>query len=192
MHVRSKLERLERQLPPPPPPSPEDRRRQRRWARITRRFFDLVEQAAPLMNEVEQQQIGDALEACFEKLDGPLRPWVRNLQFGRCRLPELTPEVMKAVLFSWFHPDIENEMTCNHCGLAYPHLNPGPQSTWRRLPGKIPFESPPPWYDLPRVFDACPCCGASTYDMTWSHLTQEMDLPWKKLDGWMGHREERR
>jgi hypothetical protein len=53
MRVRSKLERLERQLPPRPAPSPEDRRRQRRWVQIVRRLFSLVEQAAPLMSEVE-------------------------------------------------------------------------------------------------------------------------------------------
>jgi hypothetical protein len=140
------------------------------------------------MSEVEQHQVVEALKASSEKCDGPLRRWVLNLQEGRCRLPELTPPVMKAVLFSWFRPGIDFEMTCNQCGLAYPHLDPGPTSSWRILPGRIPHQSPPPWYDLPRVFDACPNCGASTDDITWSHLADEMDLPWKKLDGWMGQK----
>src|SRR3984957_7253846 len=63
--------------------------------------------------------------------------------------------------------------------------NPG------KLPGghfryEQPHVDPPPWYDLPEIFKTCPHCCASTRDVTYSHLTEGMDLPWKALDGWMG------
>jgi hypothetical protein len=81
---------------------------------------------------------------------------------------------------------VDNGQVCNVCGVEYPHLKRPPPGTWRALPGKVAFKDPPPWYDLPRAFDACPGCGASTYDRTWSHLTEDKNLPWKALDGWTG------
>ena len=95
---------------------------------------------------------------------------------------------MKAVVLSWFHPTWTLSLTvCNQCGLQYPRLKTPPPHTWKVLPGKVPHVDPPPWYDLPEIFKACPHCGASNRDVTYSHLTEGMDLPWKALDGWMGH-----
>jgi hypothetical protein len=131
-----------------------------------------------------------AIDAVLQKCDGrgePLDSWLRDLQDGRSRLPELTPPVMKAVVLSWFHPDLDTfSSVCNQCGLQYPRLQAPPPNTWKVLPGKVPHVDPPPWYDLPEIFKTCPHCGASTRDATYSHLTQDMDLPWKALDGWMG------
>jgi hypothetical protein len=54
------------------------------------------------------------------------------------------------------------------------------------LPGKIPLQGPPPWYDLPEFFQVCPNCGASRFEADWPHLVQDLDRPWMKLDGFMG------
>jgi hypothetical protein len=119
--------------------------------------------------------------------DQPLDNWLRDPTDGRSRLPDLTAPVMKAVVLSWFHPDLDTfSYVCNHCGPQYPRLRAPPPNTWKVLPGKVPNVDPPPWYDLPELFKACPHCAASTRDATYSHLTGDIDLPWKALDGWMG------
>jgi hypothetical protein len=190
MRVRSKLERLERQLPPPPPPSPEERRRQRRWRKISRRFLVLVGQADAVMTEGERAAFETILDKCGDEGDQPLDSWLQDLMAGRSRLPELAAPVMKAVVLSWFQPDLDTfSYVCNQCGLQYPRLKAPPPHTWKVLPGKVPNVDPPPWYDLPELFKACPHCAASSRDVTYSHLTDDMDLPWKKLDGWMGQKE---
>jgi hypothetical protein len=182
MRLRTRVDRLERRMPPPPPDRREERRR---WSEIARRFMRQTANAFAISTEAEQTQVAEALKEFVAQRGGPMRQWMRNLQEGHCRLPELTPEAMKAALLSWFRPDLDCGKVCNRCGLEYPDLKPPPLNEWRLLPGRIPFEGPPPWYDLPRLFDACPNCGASTYDTTWSHLTENKDLPWKALDGWM-------
>jgi hypothetical protein len=146
----------------------------------------MLEQTFPLLNEAEQDQVVDALSAYNDGRSSPLGRWLRDLRQGLSRLPELPSETMKRVVLSWFQPDVDGAPVCNRCGLEYPDLKSPPTSTWKLLPGKVPFQGPPPWYDLPRLFDACPCCGASAYDTTWSHLTEGKDLAWKKLDGWLG------
>ncbi len=186
MRLRTRVHRLERLLPGPPPPTPEALREQRRWTEVVRRFVGGLERALPLLAESEQRAVQQALEDHAEGRGGALTRWLRDLRAGRCRLPGLAPEAMKALLLGWFHPDADSGMVCNQCGLEYPHRKSPPLGTWRLLPGKVPFRGPPPWYDLPRLFDACPGCGASTDAMTWSHLTGDADLPWKALDGWVG------
>ena len=184
MKLHTRLDRLEQRLPPPP----DDREEQRRWNRIASRFMRQTDRALALATETEQKQVAEALNDFVTQNRGPLARWLGDLREGRCRLPELSPEVMKAALLAWFHPDIDYSKVCNHCGLEYPDLKAPPMNEWRVLPGKVPQEGPPPWYDLPRVFDVCPGCGASTYDITWSHLTEGRDLPWKSLDCWLGAR----
>jgi hypothetical protein len=189
MRVRSKLERLERQLLPPPPPSPDERRRERRWRKVSRRFLVLVEQADAEMTEDERAAIEAILDKCGDGGCQPLDSWLRDLMDGRSRLPELTARVMKALVLGWFHPDVDTiSYVCSQCGLQYPRLKAPPPQTWKVLPGKVPNVGPPPWYDLPELFNACPQCAASTRDVTYSHQTDDMDLPWKKLDGWMGQK----
>jgi hypothetical protein len=186
--VRARLARLERLSPPPPPRTLEERQEQRRWKKIADRLMRLLAQAVPLLNEAEQQQIVNALTEWLDERSGPFARWLRNLQEGWCRLPELNPLTTKVLLLSWFHPEIDCGTVCNLCGLEYPKLKYPPLGNWRVLPGKVPNQGPPPWYDLPRIFDVCPACGASTYDVTWPYQTEGEDLAWKKLDGWMGYR----
>jgi hypothetical protein len=64
--------------------------------------------------------------------------------------------------------------------LEYPHRQM-PISEWKVLPGKIPREGPPPWYDVPDFFRACPGCGASTLETDWAHLPIPQ-RPWMNLD----------
>jgi hypothetical protein len=186
MRVRCKLERLERQLPPPPAPSPEDRRRQRRWARIAGRFIGLVRQAVPLMNDAEQQQMGDAVEACFQEFDGPLRDWVRDLQEGRCRLPDLSGEAMHRLVQNLLHPERGDLMVCNLCGLEcarYRDRLMGGGSDSRDRERLVEMARQFGW---PQWFDACLGCGGPAQEINWPHLTDGTDHPWKALDGWVG------
>jgi rubredoxin len=186
MTVRTRVVRLERHFPPPAPPSPEELERERCWRRIVRRFQRLLRQADALLTEAERAAIDAVLQKCDNESGEPFDDWLRDLLFGRSRLPELTAPVMKALVLSWFHPDLDTfSSVCNQCGLQYPRLQTPPPHTWKVLPGKIPHVDPPPWYDLPEIFKTCPHCGASTRDVTYSHLTEGMDLPWKALDGWM-------
>jgi hypothetical protein len=185
MPVRTRLERLERQLPPPSPPTREDRQEQRRWGRLVHRLFSLLSQVEPLLNEAEQPLVNEALEAYVTDQSGALSHWLRDLREGRCRLPELSPETMKQVLLSFFHPACGDPMVCNQCGLECAryddhlmgrHFDPPDPEHWAQMARD---------YGWRRSFEQCPGCGAFR-DYTWPHLTVGMDLPWKALDGWMG------
>ena len=125
----------------------------------------------------------DRKDGCYTAFDG----WLRDLQWGHSRLLEMTPAVMKELVLSWFHPDLDTfSSVCNQCGLQYPRLKTPPPHTWKVLPGKVPRVDPPSWYDLPEIFKVCLHCGASNRDVTYAHLTAGTDLPWKAQDGWMG------
>jgi hypothetical protein len=178
MTLRTRVGRLERRLPPPPEPAPR-RRQDRRWRRVAGRFDDLLKAAWPLLDEAEQGRVADALWADCERERGPLDRWLEDLRAGRSRLPELDPPVMRDVLLAWLHPDVGQPMVCNGCGLEYPRLRrPGPGSP------AAPVSVAP--YQVLRLFDACPVCGASRYDTSWPGRTPGKDLPWKALDGWVG------
>ena len=41
-------------------------------------------------------------------------------------------------------------------------------------------------YDLPTFFRACPHCGASDYDVEWSHQVAGGGRGWQELDGYVG------
>jgi hypothetical protein len=187
MPVRSRLERLEQKLPPPRPPSPESLRQVRRWKKLAGRLQELMKQADPLLTEDERALLDSFLESTEEGRRTPFDHWLFHLREGWCRLPELTPQTMKVLLLSWFAPGLNSYTSvCNQCGLEYPTLQAPPIGTWKLLPGKIPHKDPPPWYDLPAIFKSCPHCGASTYDITYTHQTRDQTLPWMELDGWMG------
>jgi hypothetical protein len=102
-----------------------------------------------------------------------------------CRLPELTPVAMKDLLLAWLAPEADGGMVCRQCGLECPKHKSPPLSEYKLLPGKTPFEVPPPWYDLPFLFAVCPGCGASRHEVDWPFQTA-YDLPWKQLDGFVG------
>src|SRR4051794_9477023 len=118
MPARTRLERLERILPPPRPPTREDVRRGRRWKEIERRLLLLVREAERLLTEAENERWSALEKDDNDDGSAPFDGWLRDLQLGRSRLPELTPSVMKAVIMSWFHPDLDSfSSVCNRCGL---------------------------------------------------------------------------
>jgi hypothetical protein len=92
-------------------------------------------------------------------------------------MPELTPETMKELLFAWLDPEVGQPMVCKQCGLEYPRL---------RRPESQAMPAPSFPYEIPRLFDACPACGASRYDTTWPDRVPHNDLARKALDGWLG------
>jgi hypothetical protein len=184
MKLRGRLDRVERQLPAPPEPTPRDRRLDRRWQAVAGRLIDLLQHAAELMNESEFRQAEDALTAYVNGTRGPLDRWLDDLRAGRSRLPELTPPAMKDLLSGWLHPQAGQPMVCNGCGLEYPRLRRPGAPNAARPANLLPAASTVP-YQVARLFDACPGCGASRYDTTWPGRTASVDLPWKALDGWM-------
>jgi hypothetical protein len=189
MRLQRRVARLERLWPAPPPPLPEDNLRKKRWASVAHRFVLLARQAGELMCDAEREQVRLAVKQLMDNFGGPFAAWVRHLQDGWCRLPELQPAVMKELLLTWLRPEVDGGMVCSQCGLEYPKHKYPPTSEWKLLPGKKPREGPPPWYDLPQFFSACPNCGASSYDIDWPHLIRECCRPWMELDGFAGREE---
>jgi hypothetical protein len=186
MRIRHRLERLERRLPGPPPPTPDQLRRQQRWIQITKRFTRLLRQAEPLLNEVENQLVAEALEAYVSHQDGALKHWLWNLREGCCRLPELSAEAMRQVLLNLFHPDSGDPKVCNQCGLECARYNYHVMSRHYDPPDKERWAELARQYSWPRSFENCPGCGGSNRDISWPHQTEGVDHPWKTLDGWMG------
>jgi hypothetical protein len=179
-HLYGRLARLEQRLPAPVPPPPEDKERRRRLERQAARLGDLIEAAAALMSEEECQRVGAALEQWNDRQAGPYAGWFCDLARERCRLPDLAPAAMKAVLLAWLSPECDSgARVCRPCGLEYPSHKSPPMSEWKVLPGKVPFQGPPPGYDLPDFFDACPGCGASLLDFDWASLVESASPPWK-------------
>jgi hypothetical protein len=144
------------------------------------RLGELFEAAGALMSEEEGQRVLDALDQFNDRQDGPFAGWFRDLTKEWCRLPDLAPAAMKAVLLAWLSPECDGRgQVCRQCGLEYPcHKHP-PLSEWKLLPGKVPFEGPPPWYDLPEFFKACPGCGAALFDIDWPWFVESKSPPWK-------------
>jgi hypothetical protein len=185
MRWQHRLVRLERLLPAPPPPRADERRRQKLWHRVVQRLMGLLDQALPLMAAAEQAKVLAVLDQLPDS-GSPLIAWLDDLYDGRCRLPVLTPETMKALLLAWLSPQVDGGMVCRHCGLEYPQHKAPPMSEWRLLPGKKPLEGPPPWYDLPEFFPCCPCCGGSCLEIDWPHLLAHEQRSWMTLDGFVG------
>jgi hypothetical protein len=177
---------LERVLPPRPPPSSEALERTKRWQQITRRLFAILERTLPLLSDEQQRRVIEGFGDSDGTKHGPYRNWLDDLLDGRCRLPELAPEACKDLLLAWLSPEADGGMVCRHCGLEYPKHRHPPLSEWKLLPGKTPLEGPPPWYDLPEFFRACPSCGASHFEIDWPHLIQDKHYRWMECDGYMG------
>lgn len=92
--------------------------------------------------------------------------WILSIARQESRLPpDITPETMGtlATIYLDRSQDVDkcHHEDCPACGLRLPrHITP-PLSTWKLLPGRQPFDGqPPPWFDLPAFFTACPHCGA--------------------------------
>jgi hypothetical protein len=186
MKLQRRLARLEQIWPAPPPPSKGDLARKKRWENVAERWCGLLGKAHKLLNNSEREQVEVALKQILDGFQGPYGNWLINLREGRCRLPEIAPTAMKALLLAWLSPEVDCGMVCCECGLEYPQ-HKAPLQEWKLFPGKVPFQSPSPWYDLPRLFAACPGCGASDCKVDWPHLIAERSYPWKHLDGFVGN-----
>lgn len=183
MSLKRRVIRLEQRLPPLPPK--EDHQRQQQWHEVLRRWEALYEAALPLLADDDRERVHQVVAQLAEEFTGSYAEWLRHLDNGWCRLPELPPAVMKELLVTWCSPAVDGSMVCNRCGLEYPRHKSLPLSEWKLLPGKRPQEEPPPWYELPEFFPACPCCGNSRFDISWPQRPVESSHPWQALDGYV-------
>ena len=163
-----------------------DLRRRRRWRAVVDRCARLLHEALALMSTDEQERVAAAARQFMEGQGGPYSEWLRHLADGWCRLPELPAAAMKDLLLAWLSPEADGDMVCRGCGLEYPRHRTPPLSEWKVLPGKKPLVGPPPWYDLPELFAACPGCGGSPSDADWFWHIQHLQRPWMEFDGYVG------
>jgi hypothetical protein len=176
---KHRLARLEQKAPPPPPPPDQEHRKRidRAFARLDR----VVEAALDLMSEEEGARVIQAAAQWGADGSGPLGGWFTHLAEGKSWLPEVPPEVMRALLLAWISPECDGQgRVCVRCGLEYPCHKTPPLSQWKVLPGKVPLQGPPPWYDLPDFFAACPGCGASMKEIDWPWLVAPNTYPWQQ------------
>ena len=186
MRLKARVAQLEKKLPAPPPADPMARQRRRRLRLVEKRLGRLLQEAWQIMSAAEQDRVAEALQQWLEKQQGPFSHWFHDLVHGNCRLPEVPAPVMKDLLLAWLSGDVHDcAPVCQQCGLEYPDRRQPPLTEWKSIPGKRPFQDPPPWYDLPVFFQCCPSCGASNLDVDWSHLVQDLDRPWMKWDGYV-------
>jgi hypothetical protein len=184
--LKRRLERVERAVGPLLSLAAPDPRRNRRIAQVIRRFADLTAEALPLMSREDAERVKSAIQAFAETQDGPYRRWFAHLFEGACRLPNLTPEAMKAVLLVWFSPECDNlEWVCLTCGLAWPKHRHPPIGEWKPLPGRVPLVGEPPWYELREFFPTCPHCGTPHSNGMWAHRVREQHYPWMDKDGYV-------
>ena len=121
-----------------------------------------------------------------EESGGPYRSWLRGLRDGCSRLPELPAAAMRDLLLAWLSPEVDGGLVCRGCGLEYPRHRSPPLSQWQLLPGRAPLVGPPPWYDLPELFTACPACAGPRCEADWPWQTGPCPYPWKEWDGYVG------
>lgn len=182
--MKTRLEELNRRLPALP--TSEGSHEMKRRRQVAQRLVRLIKKTIPLFTEEEDEKVASALTQWGENRTGPYRSWLGDLFRGNCRLPELAPETMKQLLLAWLSPDCDVfTPVCRNCGMLYPNR----RWSWKELkllPGKVPFEGSPPWYDVPEFFHSCPACGASSRDIDWSHFVGEINRPWMALDGYVG------
>ena len=103
----------------------------------------------------------------------PLERWGQHLADGSSSLPDgLSQDVLVSLVRVYLDRREEIDgvaMTCKTCSLERPTRKLPPLREWKILPGKVPLEGPPPWYDLPPdLFAACPHCGSKEFE--WTHL----------------------
>jgi hypothetical protein len=100
------------------------------------------------------------------------RTWLGRWLYDVCELdcripPDIDREAFGSVLdvFLTRREGIDHYFNlCPATGLRVPRV--GKQDgthPWKVLPGKTPLVGPPPWYDVPEFFAACPGCGADKY-----------------------------
>jgi hypothetical protein len=190
MNLRTRVANLEKLRPPPPPPPPPDpevQQRMKRFKRIHKQFVRLAGEAERLMTCEEIHQLYGEME----KERSSILLWLDDLLLGRCRLPsDLSAEVMKALLLAYASPHCDDQLryVCIRCGMEYPHAKKSFPGERKLLPGKVPYEGPPPWFAEPDFFTGCPSCGASPRvpDVTWSCRVAEDVYPWMAMEGCVG------
>ncbi len=174
-----RLEQLERRAPASLEVPSLDPEAEKRLERTLGRLQHLMVAAGELMSEEEVQQVTQALAEWNADERGPFADWMHDLMWERSCVPEMPAEAMRTLLLAWLSPERSTfSRVCRHCGLEYPDHRYPPHSEWKVLPGKVPLEGEPPWYDLPDFFTACPGCGASVREFDWAHLIGN-DAPWK-------------
>jgi hypothetical protein len=165
--LSTRLHRLEEKTASKPlKPQPEVDEHQRRASRkLLVRFFQALNDALPLFAEPQQQR----LQAQEPFAAWVLEPWVRSLLCGSSALPPISTETMQRLLAGWLDPHVASmPLVCLECLLCRPRRQPPPLKEWKLLPGKVPLEGPPPWYDVPEFFKLCPHCQSASY--RWEHL----------------------
>lgn len=187
MNLKTRVANLEKLRPPPPPPDPEEQLRLKRFKRIYNQFVRLAGEAETLMTGEEIQQLKEEME----KTRSSVFAWLDDLLAGRCRLPpDLSAELMKDLLLAYASPhcDYQLRYVCLRCGMEYPHAEKPLPGGNKLLPGRIPYEGPPPWFAKPDFFIDCPCCGDSgrVREVTWAHRVAENGYPWMEMEGCVG------
>ncbi len=168
-----RLARLEDKIALPALLAHEQAERQRRLAEepVLEQFCNLLNAALPALSEQERQRLLPAAGATELGLDWPLRRWLDSVLDGSSRLPDsLAPETTCALVRAWLQPGQTSwHHVCLGCGLSRPHQDTK-DLPWKVLPGKVPLQGPPPWYDRPDFFQNCPHCGSC--EATWAHLNR--------------------
>jgi hypothetical protein len=179
--LRARLAALEQRFPVPRS-SVADVERLKRLGQVDERLIFLLDEADKLLGEEGRTVVQEALRQWQEERAGPYRMWFADLGDGFCRLPQLPAAAMKELLLAWLSPQCDGGLVCWHCGLEYPRHRTPPLNAWKVLPGRVPLQGSPPWYDLPEFFRACPGCGTSTYEIDWP-MTLAGHRPWMDMDG---------
>jgi hypothetical protein len=174
--LRRRLARLEALRPVP---AADERLREQRWQAICERWEALLNAAEPLLSEDEWRSVHEAIEQLCNEDRGPYAHWLRDLEHGWSRLPEMSAAAMKELLLAWLSPAANSGIVCNRCGLERPYCMGLPPPR----PGAPPGEEYFSW----REFEVpCPGCGNADHDFNWAHLTERRYYAWKELDGYMG------
>ena len=131
------------------------------------------------------------VEAGFQELvdtfTGPYAPWLLNLYDGYWRFPEVTPDVMKAILLACLSPDRDNfDGVCRTCGLCCPTHRHPPVSERTLLPNPAPSVGAAPQYGYPEFFLTCPHCGIPQPHDLWTDRVLEKRRRWMNQDGYAG------
>jgi hypothetical protein len=114
---------------------------------------------------------------------GWLHGWLIAATRLECRLPpDVAPDalgrVIRVYLERYTEVAIPGRDVCSGCGLERPRRHV-PMDQWKVLPGKVPGEGPPPWYEHQDFFPACPHCGDK---VAWPlGRTLEQPFPWRDL-----------
>jgi hypothetical protein len=145
VNLRGRLDRLDKLIPPLPEPSKE----QRSAEGLAAMLFEAIETAS--LTDEEAAKVSASLRAEVDR--GPYAEWFRALREGWCRIPEVTPAAMRAVMLAYADQPTSNSpaLVCNGCGMF-----------------------------LPRDFGPCPVCRTEK-DRNWPWLARGT-ARWTHLD----------